>query len=142
MAITNTATAHWTGTLKEGGGRLATGSGAVTGLPYDFRKRFEGAAGTNPEELVGAAHAACYAMFLSALMSGEGIAGIDVKATATVTLDPSTEGSPTVTKSHLDVVVKGAADGMAIIALAEKAKAACPISKLLNAEVSLSVKIG
>lgn len=142
MAITNTATAHWTGTLKDGGGTLATGSGAVAGVAYDFRKRFEGAAGTNPEELVGAAHAACYAMFLSALMSGEGIAGIDVSATATVTLDPTTEGSPTVTTSHLDVVVKGAADGMAIMALAEKAKVACPISKLLNADVTLSVKIG
>jgi osmotically inducible protein OsmC len=142
MAITNTATAHWTGTLKDGGGTLATGSGAVTGLAYDFRKRFEGAAGTNPEELIGAAHAACYAMFLSALMSGEGIAGIDVRATATVTMDPTTEGSPTVTKSHLDVVVKGKAEGMEIMALAEKAKAACPISKLLNADVSLSVKIG
>ena len=142
MAITNTATAHWTGTLKDGAGTLATGSGALAGVAYDFRKRFEGAAGTNPEELVGAAHAACYAMFLSALMSGEGIAGIDVRATATVTLDPTTEGSPTVTKSHLDVVVKGKAEGMEIMALAEKAKAACPISKLLNAEVSLSVKIG
>ena len=142
MAITNTATAHWTGTLKDGGGTLATGSGAVTGLAYDFRKRFEGAAGTNPEELIGAAHAACYAMFLSALMSGEGIAGIDVRATATVTMDPTTEGSPTVTKSHLDVVVKGKAEDMEIMALAEKAKAACPISKLLNADVSLSVKIG
>jgi osmotically inducible protein OsmC len=142
MSITNTATAHWTGTLKDGGGTLATGSGAVTGLAYDFRKRFEGAAGTNPEELIGAAHAACYAMFLSALMSGEGIAGIDVRATATVTMDPTTEGSPTVTKSHLDVVVKGKAEGMEIMALAEKAKAACPISKLLNADVSLSVKIG
>ena len=114
----------------------------MTGLAYDFRKRFEGAAGTNPEELIGAAHAACYAMFLSALMSGEGIAGIDVRATATVTMDPTTEGSPTVTKSHLDVVVKGKAEGMEIMALAEKAKAACPISKLLNADVSLSVKIG
>jgi osmotically inducible protein OsmC len=59
MAITNTATAHWEGTLKEGGGTLASGSGALSGIGYDFRKRFEGAAGTNPEELVGAAHAAC-----------------------------------------------------------------------------------
>lgn len=142
MAITNTATAHWVGTLKEGGGTLASGSGALSGIPYDFRKRFEGAAGTNPEELVGAAHAACYAMFLSALMSGEGIAGIDVEAKATVTLDPSTEGSPTVTTSHLDVVVKGEIDAVTIVALAEKAKVACPISKLLNAEVSLSVTVG
>jgi len=142
MAITNTATAHWVGTLKEGTGTLGSRSGVLNGVGYDFRKRFEGAAGTNPEELVGAAHAACYAMFLSALMSGEGIAGIDVAATATVTLDPTTEGSPTVTKSHLDVVVKGEVDAATLVALAEKAKAACPISKLLNAEVSLSVTKG
>ena len=75
-------------------------------------------------------------------MSGEGIAGIDVAATATVTLDPTTEGSPTVTKSHLDVVVKGEVDAATLVALAEKAKAGCPISKLLNAEVSLSVTKG
>jgi osmotically inducible protein OsmC len=142
MAITNTASAHWTGTLKDGGGTLSSGSGALSGIAYDFRKRFEGEKGTNPEELVGAAHAACYAMFLSALMSGEGIAGIEVSATATVTLDPTTEGSPTVTKSHLDVVVKGEADWTTIVALTEKAKAGCPISKLLNAEVSLSVTAG
>ncbi len=141
MAITNTATAHWTGTLKEGGGTLATGSAAISGLAYDWGKRFGGVRGTNPEELVGAAHAGCYAMFLSALMTGEGIAGIDVHATATVTLDPGTEGSPTVTKSHLDVVVKGAAAADDIRALAEKAKLACPISKLLNAELSLSVTV-
>jgi osmotically inducible protein OsmC len=142
MAITNTASAHWTGTLKEGAGTLSSGSGALSGIGYDFRKRFEGEKGTNPEELVGAAHAACYAMFLSALMSGEGIAGIDVAVTATVTLDPSTEGSPTVTKSHLDVTVQGDIDETTIVALAEKAKAGCPISKLLNAEVSLAVTVG
>ncbi|MEY4772665.1 MAG: hypothetical protein RLZZ346_1920 [Cyanobacteriota bacterium] len=127
--------------LKDGEGTVAVGSGAVASLAYDFRKRFEGAAGTNPEELIGAAHAACYAMFLSALMSGEGITGIDVLATATVTLDPATEGSPTVTKSHLDVIVKGESESGTIVALAETAKAACPISKLLNAEISISVKV-
>ena len=141
MAITNTATAHWQGTLKEGAGTLGTGSGAVSGLAYDHGKRFAGVRGTNPEELVGAAHAGCYAMFLSALMTGEGIAGIDVQATATVTMDPGSEGGPTVTKSHLDVVVKGAAVAGDIVALAEKAKVACPISKLLNAEISLSVRV-
>ncbi len=142
MAITKTASAQWTGTLKDGAGVLSTGSGALSDISYDYAKRFGEAKGTNPEELVGAAHASCYAMFLSALMSGEGIAGIEVSAKATVTLDPSTEGSPTVTKSHLDVVVKGAADWETIVALTEKAKAGCPISKLLNAEVSLSVTAG
>lgn len=142
MAITKTASAHWTGTLKEGAGVLSTGSGAITDLAYDHAKRFGEAKGTNPEELIGAAHASCYAMFLSALMSGEGIAGIDITATATVSMDPTTEGGPTVTASHLDVVVKGEMDWTTVVALAEKAKLACPISKVLNAEVSLTVTAG
>lgn len=142
MAITKTASAHWTGTLKEGAGVLSTQSGALDGMAYDFAKRFESKAGTNPEELIGAAHASCYAMLLSALMSADGIGGIDIEAKATVTLDPTTEGSPTVTKSHLDVVVKGSVDAETLVTLAEKAKSACPISKLLKAEVSLSVTTG
>ena len=139
MAIINTASAHWTGSLKEGAGTFSTRSGALADIPYTFAQRFEGAAGTNPEELIGAAHAACYAMFLSALMSGAEITGIDVAATSTVTLDPA---GPTVTGAHLTVIAKGATDAAQITALAEEAKVKCPISKLLNAPVTLEVTVG
>lgn len=139
MAIINSASAHWAGTLKEGSGHFTTGSGVLADIPYTFAQRFEGAAGTNPEELIGAAHAACYAMFLSALMSGAGITGIDVAATSTITLDPA---GPTLTGAHLTVVAKGDAEAAKITELAEEAKAKCPISKLLKAEVTLEVTVG
>ena len=142
MAILNSASAHWTGTLKAGEGTITTRSGALSDLSYNQAKRFEGAAGTNPEELIGAAHAACYAMFLSALMSGAGIDGIDVAATSTVSMDPTTAGSPTVTAAHLTVIAKGATDAATIRDLAEKAKVGCPISKLLRAEVTMEVTVG
>lgn len=134
--------AIWKGSLKEGGGTVTTKSGALSGLAYTFATRFEGGKGTNPEELIGAAHAACYAMFLSALMGGEGITPEAVEATSTVSLDPSTDGSPTVTKAHLDVRVKADAAEVKLRDLAEKAKAGCPISKLLKAEVTMEVTVG
>ena len=135
------ATAVWTGSLKEGGGTITTQSGALSGLAYTFATRFEGKAGTNPEELIGAAHAGCYAMFLSALMSGEGITAEKIDATSTVSLDPTTEGGPTVKKAALKVSVKAPADASKITDLAEKAKAGCPISKLLKAEVTLDLTV-
>jgi lipoyl-dependent peroxiredoxin len=135
------ASAVWTGSLKEGGGTITTQSGAITGLPYSFATRFEDKKGANPEELVGAAHASCYAMFLTALMSGAGIGGISVEATSTIGLDPSTEGGPTVKTAALAVKVKADTDAAAIRDFAEKAKAGCPISKLLKAEVTLEVTV-
>ena len=85
------ASAIWKGTLKDGGGTITTQSGALSGLPYTFATRFEDKRGANPEELIGAAHAACYSMFLSALMSGEGITAERIETTSTVSLDPGTE---------------------------------------------------
>ena len=139
--IEKSASAVWTGTLKEGAGTVSTQSGALNGTPYGFAKRFEGQAGANPEELVGAAHASCYAMFLSALMSGAGIVPERISATSTIKLDPTTEGSPTVVGAHLSVTVKAPADAAAIRDFAEKAKVACPISKLLKAEITLEVTV-
>jgi lipoyl-dependent peroxiredoxin len=133
------ADALWTGSLKEGGGTLTTQSGALADLPFSFATRFEGRAGANPEELIGAAHAGCYAMFLSALIGGAGIVPDHVRARSTITLDPGTEGSPTVTAAHLVVSIKAGADEAVLRDLAEKAKAGCPISKLLRAEVTLEV---
>jgi lipoyl-dependent peroxiredoxin len=139
--IEKSASAIWTGSLKEGGGTLTTQSGAMSNIPYTFATRFEGGKGTNPEELIGAAHAGCYAMFLSALMSGAGIVPDRITATSTIKLDPTTEGSPTVVGAHLTVAVKAPAEEAVIRDLAAKAKEACPISKLLKAEVTLDLTV-
>lgn len=135
------SSAIWSGSLKDGGGTLSTQSGVLAEAPFTFATRFEGQKGLNPEELIGAAHAGCYAMFLSALMSGAGIVPDRIEATSTISLDPTTEGSPTVTAAHLDVTVKAPADAAAIRDFAEKAKAGCPISKLLKAEISLTLTL-
>lgn len=136
------STAVWKGSLKEGAGTLNSQSGTIANLPYTFATRFEGGKGSNPEELIGAAHAGCYAMFLSALMSGEGITPESIEAKSTIALDPTTEGGPTVKTAHLVVKVKAPTDEAKIRDLAEKAKAGCPISKLLKAEVTMEVSVG
>ncbi len=136
------STAIWTGSLKEGAGKLNSQSGVLADTPYTFAARFENGKGCNPEELVAAAHAGCYAMFLSALMTGAGIVPETIEARSTVKLDPTTEGGPTVVAAHIDVKVKAPADAAAIKDFAEKAKAGCPISKLLKAEITLAVSVG
>lgn len=136
------ASAIWKGTLKDGGGTISTQSGALSGLPYTFATRFEDKPGANPEELVGAAHAACYSMFLSALISGEGIRADLIETTSTISLDPGTEGGPTVKKAHLVTRVKADAPDAKLRELAQKAKEGCPISKLLKADITLDVTVG
>ncbi|KAB2882839.1 MAG: OsmC family peroxiredoxin [Albidovulum sp.] len=136
------ASAVWTGSLKEGGGTLTAQSGAFTGLPYTHATRFGDKKGANPEELIGAAHAGCYSMFLAALMGGEGITPDSIETTSTISLDPTTEGGPTVKKAHLVTKVKADAPEAKIRDLAEKAKAGCPISKLLKAEITMEVSVG
>ena len=140
--IEKSASAVWTGNIKDGGGTVTSQSGALNNTPYSFATRFESGKGANPEELIGAAHASCYAMFLSALMSGAGIVPDRISATSTIKLDPTTEGSPTVVGAHLTVVVKAPADEAVVRDFAAKAKDACPISKLLKAEITLDVTIG
>ena len=135
------ASAVWNGSLKEGGGTITTESGALNALTYSYATRFEGKKGTNPEELIGAAHAACYSMFLSALMGGAGITPASIETTSTITLDSATEGGPTVTAARLVTRVKADAPEATVRDLAEKAKVACPISKLLRAEVTLEVTV-
>ena len=138
MALTNSASAQWSGDLKTGTGHISTRSGSVASVPYDFRKRFEGAEGTNPEELIGAALAACFSMALSGDLGKAGMVASEIKTNATVTLD-FIDGAATVTKIHLDVAAKipGATDA-AFQAAAAAAKAGCPISRLLKAEISLT----
>lgn len=142
MALTNSASAIWSGDLKTGAGQISTRSATLAAAPYDFRKRFEGAEGTNPEELIGAAHAACFSMALSGELGKAGLVADEIKTTATVTLD-FIDGAPTVTKIHLDLTAKipGATDE-AFQAAAAAAKAGCPISRLLKAEISLTAVLG
>lgn len=135
------ASAVWTGSLKEGGGTLTAQSGAFEGLPYTHATRFGDRKGANPEELIGAAHAGCYSMFLAALMGGEGITPERIETTSTISLDPATEGGPTVKKAHLVTKVKADAPEAKLRELAAKAKAGCPISKLLNAEITMEVTV-
>ena len=123
---TRTATAQWTGTLKEGKGTM--NYGAFEG-PYTYASRFESGEGTNPEELVGAAHAGCYSMFLSALLSKEGLTPDTIRTTATVEL--GTDDGPKITSINLDCEAKvPGIDDSKFQELAAAAKAKCPISRL------------
>lgn len=141
MASTNSASAHWQGDLKTGTGTISTRSSALQATAYDFRKRFEGAEGTNPEELIGAAHAACFSMALSGELGKAGMVAEAIDTTATVTLE-FVDGAPTVTKIALDLtaVIPGA-DDAAFQAAAAAAKAGCPISRLLKAEITLTARL-
>ena len=139
--IEKSGSAVWSGGLKSGGGTITTESGALDGLAYSHATRFGDKEGSNPEELIGAAHAACYSMFLSALIEGAGFKPGTIATTSTVTLDATTEGGPTVVAAHLVTSVSGEAPEDKLLELAEQAKAGCPISKLLRAEVSLEATI-
>ena len=137
------ATAIWKGNLKEGSGALTTQSGALSNLPYSFKGRFEdasGRSGTNPEELIAAAHAGCFAMQFSHFLAENGTPAANLDAKAVVTLVPGTG----ITASALTVVgsVPGI-DAAKFKELADKAKAECPVSRALGAiEVSLDARLG
>ena len=134
------ASAVWKGNLKEGKGSLTTESGTLKDTQYSFSTRFESGVGTNPEELVAAAHSGCFAMAFSAELGKAGLTPESISATATVTLD-KTDAGFTVTESHLDVTVKvPGADKEKVLAIAAAAKAGCPISRLLKANVTLDAK--
>lgn len=135
------ASAVWKGGLKDGEGTLSTHSGVLHNTSYSFGTRFEEAPGTNPEELVGAAHAGCFAMALSAILGEAGMNPEQLEVAATVSIE-KTDAGWTVTKSHLDLKGKvPGADESAFMEAAEKAEKNCPISRLLNAEISLSATL-
>ena len=135
------ASAVWNGGLKDGAGSVSTASGVLKSTPYNFSKRFENEAGTNPEELVAAAHAACFSMALSLFMANEGLTPESIDTTATVSFD-NVNGAWTVTSSHLETTVKSPnADAAAFQKAAEGAKAGCPISRLLNTTITLDAKL-
>jgi len=135
------ATAVWSGDLKSGSGVLTAPSGVLKQTPYSFKTRFEEEPGTNPEELIAAAHAGCFAMALSLQLASAGMKPERLEATATVTLEKLESGF-SITKSHLDLVAKvPGASAEAFEAAAQGAKAGCPVSKLLKAEITLSTKL-
>lgn len=137
MKINKTASAHWEGDLKQGKGSISTESGVLDAQPYGFNTRFEDAKGTNPEELIGAAHAGCFSMAFSMLLGEEGFTpeGIDTKAT--VTLEKQDDGFA-VTAVHLDMRARiPGIDKGKFEEIANKAKTGCPISKLLKADITL-----
>ena len=135
------ASAIWRGDLKSGKGVISTESGALKETQYSFSTRFENGAGTNPEELIAAAHAGCFAMAFSAELGKAGITPESIGATATITLEMLPTG-PTVTESHLDVTAKiPGADQAKVLAIANGAKAGCPISRLLNAKITMDAKL-
>lgn len=136
------ASAVWQGDLKQGRGTVSTASTVLTDAQYSFRSRFEEGVGTNPEELIGAAHAGCFAMALSAVLGEAGFTPDEIAATATVTMEP-VNGAPTVTKSHLDVTAKvPGASAEDFLKAAGEAKQNCPISRLLQAEITMAARLG
>ena len=134
-----TATAIWNGSGKEGNGKLTSQSKVLNSTAYDFKSRFEDGTYTNPEELIAAAHAGCFAMKLSFILGAAGFTPESLEATATVTLDPA-KGEVT----NSDIVLKAKVPGIdqaKFNACAEEAKANCPISKLLKASISLNASL-
>jgi lipoyl-dependent peroxiredoxin len=136
MAV-RASSAEWKGTLKEGAGTMKLGSGAYEG-PFTFASRFESGKGTNPEELIGAAHAGCFSMFLSALLSNKGFVPT-IRTTATVHL----EAGPTITLIELDTEAEvPGIDEATFQQIAEEAKKGCPVSKALaGPEIKLKAKL-
>jgi len=137
-----TASAVWNGTLKEGNGTVSTPNSVLSNVPYTFASRFESGSGTNPEELVAAAHAGCFAMALSLSLEKAGFKSEKLEASATVTLENVPDKGFTVTASHL--VLKGKVPGISkekFEEVANAAKAGCPISKLLNATITLDATL-
>lgn len=135
------ASAVWNGSLKEGKGTISTESKVLSNAQYSFSTRFENGAGTNPEELIAAAHAGCFSMALSAQLGNAGMTPDSVETTAAVTLE-KTDAGFTVTKVHLDVTASiPGADAAKFETAAQNAKAGCPISRLLKAEITMSAKL-
>ncbi|MGB7083967.1 MAG: OsmC family protein [Phormidesmis sp.] len=135
------STVVWQGSVKEGEGKITTESGVLKESVYTYGTRFEENPGTNPEELIAAAHAACFTMATTDFLGDEGITPDSIQTVAKVTL--STEGNaPEVTQIHLDVTAKlPSADKVAFEKAANKAKENCPISRLLNADISMDTHL-
>lgn len=136
-----TATAVWSGGLRDGKGNLSTQSGVLDNAQYGFSARFEEGIGTNPEELIGAAHAGCFTMALSGQLEEAGITAEQLQTKATVSLD-KVDGGYSIVAVHLELVARiPGADRAAFDAAAQRAKEGCPVSRLLNAKITLDAKL-
>ncbi|HEX2113140.1 MAG TPA: OsmC family protein [Alphaproteobacteria bacterium] len=137
----NYGSAVWKGGLKDGKGTISTQSGAIKDYPYGFASRFEGKPGTNPEELIGAAHAGCFTMALSLILGEAKLTADQMDTRADVTLEKQGDGFA-ITSVHLTLRAKIAgADKATFEQLANKAKAGCPVSKLLNTKITLDASL-
>lgn len=135
------ASAAWSGGLKDGKGSLSTDSGVLKQTQYSFSTRFENGVGTNPEELLAAAHAGCFTMALSGQLGKAGLTAKKLETTATVTLAKDGEGF-SITKSHLDLVAQiPGADKSKFDAAVKAAETGCPVSKLFKAEISVTARL-
>jgi osmotically inducible protein OsmC len=135
------ASAVWQGGLKDGKGTVTTASKVLSETPYSFGTRFEGVPGTNPEELLAAAHAGCFSMALSMILGEIGIVPARIDTAATVTFEKLDTGF-TITKVHLDVSVRApGADRAKVLEAAAKAKTGCPVSKVLKAEITMDADL-
>jgi osmotically inducible protein OsmC len=133
--------AVWTGGIKDGRGAISTASGALQAAPYGFSSRFEGKPGTNPEELIGAAHAGCFTMALSLILGEAGFTAEKMETRAEVTLDKVADGFA-ISAIHLDLQAKiPGADKAKFEELANKAKVGCPVSKVLNTSITLTATL-
>ena len=133
--------AHWAGGLKDGKGTVSTTSGVLNSAQYSFGTRFENGTGTNPEELIAAAHAGCFSMALSAQLGNAGLTAESIDTTATITLE-KTDAGFSITASHLDVTVKiPGADKAKFDDAAKAAETGCPVSRVLNAKITMDAKL-
>jgi osmotically inducible protein OsmC len=139
--IKKTSWAVWQGGIKDGGGKISTETGVLKDAPYGFKSRFEGGKGTNPEELIAAAHAGCFSMALALMLGEAGLTADRIDTHAAVTLDKAAGGFA-ITASHLTVtaVVPGASAEQ-FAKIANQAKSGCPVSKLLNATITMDAKL-
>lgn len=139
--MNKTASAHWQGNLKQGKGTVSTQSGALKQNPYGFNTRFEDTPGTNPEELIGAAHASCFSMAFSMLLGAENFTPDSIDTQATVTLEKQDDGFA-ITAIHLSMTARipGIEQSM-FDTIAQKAKSGCPVSKVLNATITLEATL-
>jgi osmotically inducible protein OsmC len=141
MKINHSGSAVWSGGLKDGKGAISTQSGALNAYPYGFATRFEGVPGSNPEELIAAAHASCFTMALSLILGEAGLTASKMETKAVVTLEKQEDGFA-VTASHLTLKASiSGVDDETFQDLAAEAKANCPISKLLKADISLDAEL-
>ena len=139
--IIKKASAVWSGGIKDGKGTLSTETGVLDAAPYGFKSRFEEGPGTNPEELIGAAHAGCFSMALSMMLGEAGLTPERIETHAAIKLEKVADGF-TITASHLTVKARvPGAEAARFDEIAQKAKAGCPVSKLLNANITMEASL-